>query len=221
PILDAGYEDFRDRLKSFIRENSLGGSGKPNLTIKRVAGWVNEDLGLTNEDGYSERTVGDWMHYLGFDIVLVKKTLYVDGHEREDVVADRERFGKQLDDLRPKLLTIDDETLEVQANPEAKFILISQDEKIHHSNDVQRRYWSDKSFSKLPTKSQGRTIMTSDFLSEGKGQDLYLMSLLMGIIIASVAKWTSKSVARLLKDSQLQMGRGYTASFLQIVVPFT
>ncbi|KAF4731620.1 hypothetical protein FOZ62_013847 [Perkinsus olseni] len=169
PILDAGYEDFRDRLKSFIRENSLGGSGKPNLTIKRVAGWVNEDLGLTNEDGYSERTVGDWMHYLGFDIVLVKKTLYVDGHEREDVVADRERFGKQLDDLRPKLLTIDDETLEVQANPEAKFILISQDEKIHHSNDVQRRYWSDKSFSKLPTKSQGRTIMTSDFLSEVYG----------------------------------------------------
>ncbi|KAF4695818.1 hypothetical protein FOZ60_003414 [Perkinsus olseni] len=131
--------------------------------------WVNETLGLEKDEAYSERTVGDWMHFLGFDIVLVKKTLYVDGHEREDVVSDRERFGKQLDKLEPKLLTIDDDTLEVQPNPAAEYILISQDEKIHHSNDVQRRYWSDKSFSKLPTKSQGRTIMTSDFLSEVYG----------------------------------------------------
>lgn len=99
---DTGCDNFREKLKSFIEDNSLGGAGKPNLSIRRTTEWVNEALGLQKDETYSQRTVGDWMPFLGFDIVLVKKTLYVDGHVRE------ERFGKQLDNLVPKLLTIDD-----------------------------------------------------------------------------------------------------------------
>ncbi|KAF4647126.1 hypothetical protein FOL47_005052, partial [Perkinsus chesapeaki] len=140
PIHDPSYEDFRNKLRSFIKDHSLGTAGTPNLTIKKVTEWVNEYLGLQDDDGYSERTVGGWMHYLGFGLVIVKKTLYIDGHEREDVIADRERLGRQLDELKPKLLTIDDDTLQIQDNPAAEYILISQDEKIHHSNDVQQRY---------------------------------------------------------------------------------
>ncbi|KAF4701499.1 hypothetical protein FOZ62_000378, partial [Perkinsus olseni] len=110
--------------------------------------------------------VGRWLEALDFKLVQVKKTLYVDGHERPDVVADRARLAKQLDELKPLILTVDDETLEVKPNPQASFILVSQDEKIHHSNDQQKRYWSDGTNTVLPKKSQGRTIMTSDFLSE-------------------------------------------------------
>ncbi|KAF4680911.1 hypothetical protein FOZ60_012833 [Perkinsus olseni] len=81
-------------------------------------------------------------------------------------LQDRARLAKQLDELKPLILTVDDETLEVKPNPQASFILVSQDEKIHHSNDQQKRYWSDGTNTVLPKKSQGRTIMTSDFLSE-------------------------------------------------------
>ncbi|KAF4648088.1 hypothetical protein FOL46_003355, partial [Perkinsus olseni] len=145
---------------------AVGKGGKPNLTVKDIARWINNELCLGEDDGYSERTVSRWLEALDFKLVQVKKTLYVDGHERPDVVADRARLAKQLDEMKPLLLTVDDETLEVKSNPHASFILVSQDEKIHHSNDQQKRYWSDGTNTVLPKKSQGRTIMTSDFLSE-------------------------------------------------------
>ncbi|KAF4692027.1 hypothetical protein FOZ60_014352 [Perkinsus olseni] len=117
-------------------------------------------------DKYSNRTILRWLHALGFSVHSVKNTLYVDGHEREDVVADREQLYKELEEVRPSLQTVDDCTLEEAENSAATHILISQDEKIHHSGDIQRRYWSDGTFTKLRQKSLGRTVMTSDFLSE-------------------------------------------------------
>ncbi|EEQ99708.1 hypothetical protein Pmar_PMAR010971 [Perkinsus marinus ATCC 50983] len=166
PMYDEAFADFRRKLKAYVKSESLGKQGTPNLTVKTVAQWVNTELGLEGDDCYSERSVGRWLHYLDFKIFTLKKTLYVDGHERSDVVADRQRFAHALDEVYPSLLTIDDEILDVKPNPDATHILVSQDEKIHHSNDVQRRYWSDGSFVALPTKSMGRTVMTSDFLSE-------------------------------------------------------
>ncbi len=68
-----------------------------------------------------------------------------------------------------KGLTVDEETLEVHENPLTTHILVSQDEKIHHSNDQLQCYWSDGSFTQLPPKSMGQTVMTSDFISETYG----------------------------------------------------
>ncbi len=149
-----------------MKENAIGGSGKPRLTIKALARWVNEKLNLEGDLQYSEHTICEWMHFLGFNVEMVCKALYVDGHERADVVADRQRFARELEEITPHLLTIDDNTLEIASNPQAKFILISQDEKIYHSNDIQKRYWPNGEYVASFQKSLGRTVMTSDFLSE-------------------------------------------------------
>ncbi|KAF4710226.1 hypothetical protein FOZ63_005897 [Perkinsus olseni] len=166
PLGNPEYEDFRERLRSFIRTEAVGKGGKPNLTVQAVARWINGELELGDDSGYSERTVSRWMELLDFKLVTVKKTLYVDGHERPDVIADRARLFRQMAEVRPSLLSVDPETLELVPNFDARFILVSQDEKIHHSNDQQKRYWSDGFNAVLPKKSQGRTVMTSDFLSE-------------------------------------------------------
>ncbi|KAF4685094.1 hypothetical protein FOZ60_006864 [Perkinsus olseni] len=166
PMYEENFAGFRDNLVSYIKENSVGPPGTANLTVNAVKDWVNTELQLVGNDCYSERTICRWLHYLGFELLTVKKTLYVDGHERPDVVADRMRLGKELEEVGDRLLTIDDDTLEIMDNPHATHVLISQDEKIHHSNDKQKRYWSDKSFTVLPSKPLGRTVMTSDFLSE-------------------------------------------------------
>jgi hypothetical protein len=39
-------------------------------------------------------TVGRWMHYLGYTYDRAKKSFYVDGHERPDVVEERKNFCK-------------------------------------------------------------------------------------------------------------------------------
>ncbi|KAF4738156.1 hypothetical protein FOZ62_009129, partial [Perkinsus olseni] len=145
---------------------AIGGSGKQRLTVKELTSWVNRELELEGDDKYAERTVCGWLHFLGYNVETVRKRLYVDGHERPDVVADRERFGQELDKVKPLLLTIDDESLEIEPNPNARYILVSQDEKIHHSNDVQKRYWSNGEFTAPFHKGSGRTVMTSDFMSE-------------------------------------------------------
>ncbi|KAF4737729.1 hypothetical protein FOZ63_010529, partial [Perkinsus olseni] len=126
-----------------VKSKAIGGSGKQRLTVKELTSWVNRELELEGDDKYAERTVCGWLHFLGYNVETVRKRLYVDGHERPDVVADRERFGQELDKVKPLLLTIDDESLEIEPNPNARYILVSQDEKIHHSNDVQKRYWSN------------------------------------------------------------------------------
>lgn len=87
-----------------------------------------------------------------------RKGIYYDGHEREDVVEvcfavasisyleillqDRlNRFIPEMMEMLENCVTVErnsDDNI-VVIRPEAKYILVNQDEKIHHSNDVQNR----------------------------------------------------------------------------------
>ena len=69
----------------------------------------------------------------------MKKAIYVDGHERADVVESRKQFIEDYNELYKFCRNLDDETLEEKPNPNAKYNLTSMDEKIFHSNDVQTR----------------------------------------------------------------------------------
>ena len=57
--------------------------------------WVNEGLlpNSTLEPGFP-RKIGleTWLHHLGFEVLTVQKGIFVDGHEREDVVDARKLF---------------------------------------------------------------------------------------------------------------------------------
>ena len=64
--------------------------------------WVNEQL-LPNsvlEPGFPRHigveTARKWLHELGFEVLDKKKGVYIDGHEREDVVKHRQKFLRQL-----------------------------------------------------------------------------------------------------------------------------
>ena len=89
-------EDLNKKSHKYIRENAdVHVRGRPNLTISQFCNWVNEDL-LANETlkpdfprKISPETGRKWMHELGFNVVSKKKVTFVDGHEREDVVAYR------------------------------------------------------------------------------------------------------------------------------------
>ena len=44
----------------------------------------------------SVQTARSWLHELGFQVLDKKKGVYIDGHERPDVVQHRKRFPWQL-----------------------------------------------------------------------------------------------------------------------------
>ena len=83
-------EAFREKLRQFVKEN--GRMGGAVLTLSQIKKWIGEELNLPEEDWYSENTVMRWIHALGFAVRVDKKQLYVDGHERPDVVESRLKF---------------------------------------------------------------------------------------------------------------------------------
>ncbi len=164
PITNPEFEEFWEKLTALVRQRSLGSKGTSRLTVKNVTQCVNDDRSIHEELTYSERTTCRWLRHRGFELMTVWKTVDIDGHEQPQVVADHIRLAKELQEIRHSL--IDDESLEVEENPMATHVLITRDEKIHRSNDAQKRFWGDCTMEKLPAKSQGRTSMTSDVLSE-------------------------------------------------------
>ena len=112
-----------------------------------------------------------------------KKSCYVDGHEREEVVRDRKRLFEELEEIKSDCLRVDKESLDVINRNDAKLLLLSQDESCKHSNETDSRLWTDGTDNFPPQKSQGRMIMSSDFVSvdgllclkEGSAHDVVLM----------------------------------------------
>ena len=83
----------------------------------------------------------NWLHLCGFKIIEAKKSIYFDGHERPDVVKDRvERFIPEYLNYLENAVGVakDDDGNMVLTNPDAKFLFVNQDEKVHHSNEIEK-----------------------------------------------------------------------------------
>ena len=169
PITDD--PEFRERFKNYVRESSRV-EGEKNLTCANLTVWVNEELGLEGEYAYKQSCIRKWLLFCNFRVMETKKGVYYDGHEREDVVKDRnERFIPELMEILDNAVSVDEsESGEVVLiRPNAKYLIVNQDEKIHHSNEVEKFYWGDETLNFLPAKSLGRTVMTSDFVTVLEG----------------------------------------------------
>ena len=73
--------------------------GKPNMTAEDFCSWVNLNFlpqVLENHASapskITARTARRWLHKLGFEKVSSKKGIYIDGHERADVVEYRKVY---------------------------------------------------------------------------------------------------------------------------------
>lgn len=75
------------------------------MTAASFCQWVNTDLlpfttlPAKYPRSISIRTATRWLHRLGFRPLGHKKGAYVDGHEREDVMAYRKEYLKVMHDL--------------------------------------------------------------------------------------------------------------------------
>ena len=78
------------------------------------------------------------MKQLPLQVKHYQKTVYVDGHERDDVVQDRmERFLPQMEQIMTNCVhTVEDPCGRIRiTNENAEHILVSIDQKAQHSND--------------------------------------------------------------------------------------
>ena len=77
--------------KKYIRLNN-DVKGRPNLTVGSFCQWVNNKLlpSMTLEPDFPRKnsweTAKKWLHEMRFHVTEKKRSTFVDGHERADVV---------------------------------------------------------------------------------------------------------------------------------------
>lgn len=114
------------------------------------------------------------MKKLGYELTSVQKGVYVDGHERADVVKYREAFLAKVAKNEHLCNEYDDITLEVIEPTllpgERKHVPVHHDESIFRSNELQQRVWTKEGKMPLRKKGQGKAIHVSDFITEETGR---------------------------------------------------
>ena len=91
-------EQFRDQALEWVRANN-NITGKKNMIASDFCSWVNSTL-LPVAKRYhpnlpakiNDRTAVRWLYLLGFEPISSKKGVYIDGHERSDVIEYREVY---------------------------------------------------------------------------------------------------------------------------------
>ena len=176
------YHDERLNHKAaeWVRAHAFM-KGEPNMTAQSFCDWINSDLLVASHlptffpREISLRTSIRWLHHLGFKPVSHKKGVYIDGHEREDVIKHREALLKTLEDLRVSHRPLprcsdDPPRVRLEADEEKKeLVIIFHDESIFNTNEGQTWMWGESERPAILPKTKGSGIMVSDFVEEHGG----------------------------------------------------
>jgi hypothetical protein len=157
-ILD---EDVQHECRTFLR--SLTPGERLGLTQKVFSEWVNSNIPTVH---ISTRTASKWLHQLGYHCRETSKGIYVDGHERPDVVQYRGYFCRLMMGLKRKIATITDADViqpDLQPN-EKELVLVVHDECTFAAHDGRKYIWVEDGKPPLRPKGDGHVIMVSQFL---------------------------------------------------------
>ena len=173
-------EELRLEASMWVRANAYK-KGEANMTASTFCQWVNDELLPSHHlppelpRCISLRTAMRWLHKLGFRPTSHKKGAYVDGHEREDVVAHRAEFLMKLKELKESHLPPPPCSDEPAATPpldaefKKKLVLIYHDESIFSTNEGQHWMWASEDMAVLKPKTRGSGIMVSDYIDQHNG----------------------------------------------------
>jgi hypothetical protein len=126
----------------------------------------------------SAKTALRWLEKLGWTYGKLKNGMYLDGHERLDVVEYRKAFVERWMGYERRFHRWDDDGTELPRPngfqvPGGRFrlILITHDESTFFQNDERNTGWThETSQSKPKAKGNGQSLMVSDFLTPDWGR---------------------------------------------------
>lgn len=141
--------------------------------VQYLKGYVNPE-GITNPIEIKSCTTQKWLHCLRFEYKDVKKNVFIDGYKRSDVIKDRKRFLKKMEELKPYLVEFNKDSTMKEKNYSANcavdscdcrpVIMITHDEYTFSANDEICKAWTQINDTFLQLKRCGQGIMISEFL---------------------------------------------------------
>lgn len=101
-------------------------------------------------------------------IFNLENAVYYDGHEREDVIAYRLLWSNRIMEYQKFSQEYDQDDVSVELPLELpagtkQHVFVTHDESTFYSNDYQKHAWVENNESYCLPKSQGRSIMVSEF----------------------------------------------------------
>ncbi len=134
-------EEFRLLAREFVHENVYK-RGQPNMTSNDFRNWVEKSYNVH----ISIETARAWLRNLGFDQKSHHKSVYFDGHKREDVTGYRREFIDCMFELDQRCMY---PGYTPQLEPgEKPLIQIHHDESTFYANADQSKYWGDGTMNK-------------------------------------------------------------------------
>ncbi|PCH34871.1 hypothetical protein WOLCODRAFT_155522 [Wolfiporia cocos MD-104 SS10] len=167
-------EAVQKRTQDWLVTQPIG-----KVTPRRLRDTLNSiifpDLNIFPKAPLGDRTARRWLIRLGWRRMVVQKGVYMDGHERADVIKyHQDVFLPLMASLEhcmvrfegPELVCIEPELHAGEVEVRAYW----HDESIFHVNDEARNLWLRDGEQPLRKKGRGQLIHVSDFICEETGR---------------------------------------------------
>jgi hypothetical protein len=131
----------------------------------------------------SKRAACEWLEKLSWQYGVQRKGMYINGHERGDVVAYRKEFIERWKQYERRFHLFDNDgnplppptgfvlPPSINANHRFRLILVTHDESTFFQNDKRKNVWAPKDELAPPKpKGDGQSLMVSDFLTAEWGR---------------------------------------------------
>lgn len=128
-------------------------------------------LGI-HKPSISQSTAKRWLAKLKWRYSKTKNGMYIDGHERDDVVAYRHAFVYRWAEYESRFQFWDDNgNLLPRPSTSRPLILVTHDESVFFQNDERKTSWNHQDSQPAPKpKGEGQSLMVSDFLTAEWGR---------------------------------------------------
>ena len=171
-------EDFASALKLHLLEKGSSESIYAHDLVDYVESPEVQAIPGLKGKKISERTARHWLHKTDWRYGRKSNGMYIDGHERADVVEYREQFVERFKEYEKRMVTYDNDGgilttptgFPVPQGPRFRLILVTHDESTFYANDRRKSEWIHASQKAVPQpKGDGASIMISDFLTSEWG----------------------------------------------------
>ncbi|RIB20075.1 hypothetical protein C2G38_2180248 [Gigaspora rosea] len=157
------------RITNYLRATKF--QVTPRLVKEYFEKHILPELYIDRAQTISLTTSRCWMKKMGFNYKRYKKGVYVDGHEREDVIVYRREFLQKIEEYNRLMPKWNDINCEIYEEPnlltgEKKHLLITYNECVFHANDGTREFWGPEEKQLLRKKGLGKGLHVSEFLTE-------------------------------------------------------
>jgi len=139
------------------------------LALKKfVEGTVLPQLAVEKKS-FSETSAKVYLKNWGYMFKQYKKGVYMDGHERLDVVSYREEWVSRMQEHEKRMAFYEGEQNEITRMPvlapgEKQIVMVAHDECAMHAHDAKGTLWMTEHEQLLGKKGDGKAFMVSGFI---------------------------------------------------------